>query len=101
MIKSSKTKSDAGLYQNESYHMPVSENFRGDYYLGVDFQWLERQRGDCLNAWSVKSHFCQGVKEAKRIITKAGAQITHADSSRKKGNFKAKSLLKKISLEII
>lgn len=35
--------------------MCASEYFRDYRCLGMEFQWLERQRGDCLNALPVKS----------------------------------------------
>lgn len=56
MIKSSqiKIKSWALLqWKKKRCHMPASEYFRDYRCLGMEFQWLERQRDDCLNALPV------------------------------------------------
>lgn len=55
IIKSSQTKIKpwALMQWKKKCHMTLFEYFRDYHCLGMEFQWLERRRDDCLNALPV------------------------------------------------
>ena len=47
-------------------HVPGSEYFRDYCWLGMEFQGLEKQRDECLNALTIES-ICPFAKELMKV----------------------------------